>query len=180
MTMFNLTYYGAQGIISDAKIASIKINQNPIKNPSENAGSQEKINQDQSESIKTPPDTKLFKKIKNKIQPLQKHTFKLPDWRPQTEWDFWISRRPKKASKEPSTLNRHIVQLDIIRGKGFDLKSVLTDAGDAGWQGIKSDWTCFDVKQDGNSLADAKSRDLKELREEAERQEQQEKDKRGW
>lgn len=104
--------------------------------------------------------------------------FELPEWIPRKEWEEWMAARPKKASKRPETLNRHVTQLDIIRKRGFDLKEVLLDAADAGWQGIKAKWSCFDVKD--TSLAEAKAQDLKDLREEAERQEQWEREYRGY
>lgn len=60
--------------------------------------------------------------------------FALPDWIDQDAWDLWLKTRKKKMI--PEQMQAQVKKLATWRAAGLDYAKALSDAADAGWQGL--------------------------------------------
>ncbi|MFA6271030.1 MAG: hypothetical protein WC657_07550 [Candidatus Paceibacterota bacterium] len=61
--------------------------------------------------------------------------FALPDWIDKSKWDLWLKTRTKKMI--PEQMQAQVDKLTKWRDAGLDYAKALSDAADAGWQGLQ-------------------------------------------
>lgn len=80
------------------------------------------------------PDS-LIPDSKEKQKPEKPPAFVLPDWIDSEKWSLWLKTRRKKMI--PEQMQAQVNKLAAWRASGLDYARSLSDAADAGWQGLR-------------------------------------------